>query len=340
MTYRLSIALPDFVRDRFRLATIVLVILCLLSGACARQASPRLSIVDATGIQPGGVVKAISFPQDSRTIITLNSRGRIEAWDLDTAKLKYSRNQAMPLALSSSGNRALLPSRDELIVRDVETGARSYHALTGIVIPHRAVLSPRGDIALLIDFNGNQSLFDLDRGEPIVERVTSGFGKGYRTVYSPTFSPDGSRLVIASRKTDHVDIWDPREGRKLRSILAHRGGVRATALSEDGRDLVTIGMDDRFVRWDGKSGEPVIEYDPAGLASINRVLFVPGQSVLVSGHDDGTVVFWNMRSGGRLTTYQPHQAWVESLGVSPDGRFLASAGADKTLNIIAIDPPR
>jgi WD40 repeat protein len=59
-------------------------------------------------------------------------------------------------------------------------------------------------------------------------------------VTSVAFSPDGNRLVSASRDNDAI-LWDARNGKLLRVLRAHFGPVFDARFSPDGRWIVTAG---------------------------------------------------------------------------------------------------
>lgn len=60
--------------------------------------------------------------------------------------------------------------------------------------------------------------------------------------------------------------------------------------------------------------------------AVNRLVFSPDGMTLASGHYDGTIRFWDMRSGNLLYTIQTDEV-IESLAFSPDGRMLATGGS-------------
>lgn len=60
--------------------------------------------------------------------------------------------------------------------------------------------------------------------------------------------------------------------------------------------------------------------------AVNRLAFSPDGMTLASGHFDGMIRFWDMRSGALLFTIQAEEV-IESLAFSPDGRMLATGGS-------------
>jgi WD40 repeat protein len=66
------------------------------------------------------------------------------------------------------------------------------------------------------------------------------------SVNSASFSPDGQRLVTAS-KDKIVRVWDL-SGRLL-AELKHQGEVKSANFSPDGQRLVTLGVDGTVKLW-------------------------------------------------------------------------------------------
>src|SRR5262249_30942480 len=81
-----------------------------------------------------------------------------------------------------------------------------------------------------------------------------------RMCYVARYSPDGSRMVIASDldiDTDGGDVrvWDAATGRPLSPPMHHAVLARDAFFTRDGGRVVTVG--DALRIWDASSGEPV-----------------------------------------------------------------------------------
>jgi WD40 repeat protein len=68
-------------------------------------------------------------------------------------------------------------------------------------------------------------------------------------VTSAAFSPDGSRIVTASRDGT-VRIWDAATAREIAVLRGHDGSVISAAFSPDGLRIVTASGDETARMWD------------------------------------------------------------------------------------------
>lgn len=169
-------------------------------------------------------------------------------------------------------------------------------------------------------------------------------------IRSVAFSPDGSTIATAS--FDHtVKLWDARSAMLKMTLVGHADMVLAVAFSPDGQTLASAGFDATIKLWDARSGRlrQTLNGDRHQVWSLS---FSPDGRTLASGGGllFGEVKLWDAETGelkqtlrdtvqsvGNLTLLDPHASL--SVGVcyavafSPDGRALASAGADKVLRI-------
>src|SRR3954471_14028876 len=66
-------------------------------------------------------------------------------------------------------------------------------------------------------------------------------GGGHIGIRSVATSPDGRVLATGSFTDETVKLWDIASGRLQHTLAAHIGGVRAVAMSRDGRWVASCG---------------------------------------------------------------------------------------------------
>ncbi len=109
--------------------------------------------------------------------------------------------------------------------------------------------------------------------------------------------------------------------------LRHGTGARQVFFSSDGKLLASIGSADmRILVWDVGTGK--LHRELLSTSAIQTATVAPGSTMLVSGHRDRTIHFWDMVSGKELRRLAAQTGGIAALAVSPDGRTLAS-GCDR-----------
>ena len=168
------------------------------------------------------------------------------------------------------------------------------------------------------------------------EGAIARFGKG--SINEVTYSPDGTRLAIAS--SIGVWIYDARTGTELDWLttdISDPNAAYTVAYSPDGRTLASGGTHKVYL-WDADTGQskdiyeiPAIEH---AISPIYSVRYSPDGRILASGgYTDDAIRLWDTVTGEQLATLQGHTEDIRNVAFSPDGRTLASGSYDNTIRL-------
>ncbi|MCC7016517.1 MAG: WD40 repeat domain-containing protein, partial [Rhodospirillales bacterium] len=114
-------------------------------------------------------------------------------------------------------------------------------------------------------------------------------------------------------------------------LVGHGGIVRAVAVSPDGRRVVTGSFDYTARLWDFVEQTEILALE-GHAGPVNAVAFVgPARAASVS--DDGSAIVWDLASGEPAFRLEGHRHKAMGVAVSPDRRWIATAGWDRTVRL-------
>jgi WD40 repeat protein len=170
-------------------------------------------------------------------------------------------------------------------------------------------------------------LWDVQTGTEIP------FPRTYDWINGITFSPDGSKIAIATGSfTYNAQIFDISTGQKLRTIAGHTNMVWDVTFSPDGSKIATASSDRTARIWDAQSGK-LLSTLVDQLDNIVGVAFSPDGSKIVTAGGGSLAKIWDANTGIFIRTLIGHGSDVMDAAFSPDGRKVATASADNTARI-------
>jgi WD40 repeat protein len=194
--------------------------------------------------------------------------------------------------------------------------------------PEAAVIDAHGRHAQAVRFTKDGKLL-VSVGQDARVRLwtvpdfaAAGTFEGHKnSVNSLSFTPD--EQLLATGSTDGtVRLWSFPGGRCLHTVERQVTGVFAL----DGDRLATISAKGHVVLWETKSGQQLASI-PAFDKRTTAVAFSPdGNNLLIGG--TGPIHRVTVADGRKEGELDGHKVVVTCLRVSPDGKWLASTGAD------------
>lgn len=167
------------------------------------------------------------------------------------------------------------------------------------------------------------------------------------------FIPSSTNLLVSASRDKTLKIWDVNTGFCVRTLKGHTGWVRDVYPSFDGRYLVSAGDDMTARLWDISAATnteckltmfghehhieccalapPATYQYLAPMAGLKKPP-PPSSSAefMATGARDKTIRLWDAR-GTCLVTLIGHDNWIRALVFHPGGKYLLSAGDDKTV---------
>lgn len=175
----------------------------------------------------------------------------------------------------------------------------------------------RGDIQYW-DVQEQKHFFTLRGGE--IKRVTNAM-----LVVGPS--------ILVTSSDESIHIWD-RHRRTLRHTLdAHKGWVRALALSPREEYLASTRADGTITLWDLRVPRP-LRILTGHQGEVRGLTFTPDGRFLISGGYDETVRLWDPQTGLEQQRLQGYLRWAARLDFSPNGHSIAAATLTGTVYLL------
>jgi WD40 repeat protein/serine/threonine protein kinase len=276
-----------------------------------------------------GPAQSVCFSPDGLKIATAGEDGLVKVWNsssgTEIGAFRGHRGAVFAVCWSKDGNSLISGSRDQTIKEwdvNTETGPR---ILVGAWF---AAWSPDSRLLAVGGKSGKGDLktidvYDATTGQQIF-RVPSDQKSGFSSV---AWSPDGNTLATGFGDPGGVGVWNVSTRQSVWRVPAHAEGTRNVAWSNNGRLIVSAGVDRLAQVWSADSGK-LLQTLKGHQFPLSSVAFSPDGKRLASASFSREVKVWEWETARKVFEFQRPGSFESdgqpSVSWSPDGRQLAA----------------
>jgi pleiotropic regulator 1 len=281
-----------------------------------------------------GWVRALAVEPDNKWFASGAGDRTIKIWDMATGSLRLTLtghiSTVRGLAVSPRHPYLFSCGEDKMVkCWDLETNKviRHYHGhLSGV---YTLALHPTLDVLVTGGRDGVARVWDMRTRANI--HVLS----GHTGTVADLKCQEADPQVITASLDSTVRLWDLAAGKTMGVLTHHKKGVRALA-THPGEFTFATGSTNSIKQWKCPEGAFMQNFE--GHNAIINTMSVNSENVFFSGGDNGSMSFWDWKSGYRFqaldTTAQPGSLDAESGIMSStfdlSGSRLICGEADKT----------
>ena len=299
-----------------------------------------------------GVVLAVAFSLDGKTVLTGSVDNTARLWDAATGKPAgppMTHNGAVwTVAFSPDGKAVLTASNDKTArLWDAATGKSIGLPLAHADVIRAVAFSPDSRAVLTGSNDKTARLWDAATCKPIGPPLEHRKGVG-----GVAFSPDG-KAVLTGSDDNTAQLWDAATGEPIGPPLMSRTRATAVAFSPDGKAVlrghaVAFSPDGKAILADSydnygpnaqlrdaTTGEP-IGTPMQHQSFVRSVAFSSDGRAVLTCSDDNTARLWDAATGKPIGPPLEHKNWVTAVAFSPDGKALITGSKYNSARVWAI----
>ena len=311
----------------------------LPEGAIQRLGTLRMRYSNT--LQPGNRIADLGYLPDGKGVVAASNF--VEIWDLSAGKLLFRQQickaKIVSMSVRSDGKALLLADVDGNVHEwDIASRRVLRKWQTGQKQLMRAQYSPDLKRVLTVGcIPPTIKEWDIATGKELIsitgemEHFTNGI-----------YGPEGKTAIVDSESGYKPIIlrYDLSTGKLIHAWLRdYYTYWRDLALSPDGKRIL-IGSRTRATEWRLKDYKLLNTFTGHAGHAVSAVAYCKNPDQILTGCRDGSIRRWDRRKAKVLLRWIPHQTLVTHIAVSPDGKWVFSAGRNVVVesNIITGKP--
>ena len=290
-------------------------------------------------------VHSARFSEDATKLISVSQDGSLHVWDVETGLYQTSfsvgaySDLVYHLAFSEDGK--YLASNDgyeeRIRVWDVEN-ATQHAVLTpgqgGILNPLRRLTVSSGIKKIAgRELHGTIHIWDAETAELLSSIPTDQMIGYWRLLLSPDGKFLAGRDILLRNR---IEFWQTDPGAPLFTLEDHASPVTAYAFSPDNRTFATGGENSTIILWEVETGNRLANLMGYTKKSIRAFAFSAKGNTLASASGN-KILLWDVNTRKQLNNFDAVKD-IDALAFSPDGKILASGGADGLIQVWGLVP--
>ena len=159
-------------------------------------------------------------------------------------------------------------------------------------------------------------------------------------IYSLKWSPDG-KILASGAYDSRIVLWDPINGKPLRTLSGHNGAIFDIAFSPDGKLLASASGDQTSKVWRVRDGLRLDTLkEPQGEQLC--VAFTPDGSHVLSAGADNRIRIWELKSRDQvemnpiIETRFAHEAAITGLILNKEGTRMLTVSLDRSTKLWSV----
>lgn len=281
-----------------------------------------------------GAVRGIARSPDGKTLasVSLSPDRTIKLIDIATGTVSRSwqghgNNSIYDVAFHPDGTRMATVGTDRFVrVWATQSGQMLYEYQSS-QSPYSVGWLPDGNRLAIASSDQHIEILNDANGQRLRSLHTH-----FDRVTSVAISPDGAQVAVANARFNEIQIWTWQQPAVVRTLQGHTRGVRALAISADGRFLASASTDQSVRLWNLQDGTYLRTFGAHRMVASSVVLSKDGATAYTAAWD-GLIHVWKTSDGMLLRTLQGHTREIASLALSEDNSLLLSASVDQTARL-------